>query len=320
MNRVKRILNSRLANNLLPVVVIVLVALIFSALTKGRFLSKASVNTIINQAIITGIIATGAVFIFASGNVNIALGGTTAISAIVGVVLWRATGSVPLMMAGCIACAVVILVFGCMLSVVFKIKVVSVTMIMMGMLTAMQTWIMMKYVTLSVDYSVIAALNAKNAALIIFGVGFLIFAYLFCFTKIGRSLKMIGENAKCTIQTGISPNKYIIIAFVLAGIAAGLGAILLILRSGSVSGTTANGLNMDVMLAIVLGGMPVTGGYKSKIAAGVFGSFMVTMLNSGLLMIGVSATIVQAVRGLCFLVLIVLSNKRPDTLPVKEMA
>ena len=48
MNRVKRILNSRLANNLLPFVVIVLVALIFSALTKGRFLSKASVNTIIN--------------------------------------------------------------------------------------------------------------------------------------------------------------------------------------------------------------------------------------------------------------------------------
>ena len=96
---------------------------------------------------------------------------------------------------------------------------------------------------------------------------------------------MIGENAKCTIQTGISPNKYIIIAFVLAGIAAGLGAILLILRSGSVSGTTANGLNMDVMLAIVLGGMPFKGGYKSKIDAGFFGSFMVTRLNSGLLMI-----------------------------------
>ena len=75
---------------------------------------------------------------------------------------------------------------------------------------------------------------------------------------------------------------------------------------------------MDVMLAIVLGGMPINGGYKSKIAAGILGASIVTCLSTGLLMIGVSATVLQAVRGVCFIGLIIASNKRTELLPVKQ--
>lgn len=319
-DKFEKLKGSRLLSHLLPILVVVVLSIFFNIMTKGRFLSQQSIKTIINQALTIGVISTGAVFIFATNNVNIALGGTTAISAIVGAAMWNATKSVSIFMLSCILCAVVILYFSCILSTLFKVKVVSVTMVMMGLLTALQQWIMLKYVTIGVDYLVILKLNKANSAVILFVITFIVLAYLFCFTKLGRKLKLIGDNQNCAIQTGVNVDRTITVAFIIAGIAAGVGAILLLLRSSSVSSSTAGGLNMDVMLAIVLGGMPVTGGYKSKIEAGALGALTVTILNTGLLMINVNPTIIQAVKGVCFVILIVLSNKRPDLLPIKEMS
>jgi ribose transport system permease protein len=72
------------------------------------------------------------------------------------------------------------------------------------------------------------------------------------------------------------------------------------------------------MLAIVLGGMPVFGGSKSKAFAPVIGAITVTALNNGLLMVGVSASLVQGARGIIFLLLLLLGNKRTALLPARE--
>lgn len=317
--RISRITKSRGFSHLLPVAIALIVAVFFNILTGGNFLSPQSLKTIINQALVIGIVSTGAVFIFSTNNVNIALGGTTAISAIVGAAMWNLTKSVPVFMLSCVLTAIAILYFSCILSTLFKIKVVSVTMILMGFLKALQQWIMLKYITIGIDYTVVLSLNQKNVSIILFVITGLVLAYIYCLTKVGRTLRLIGENSNCAVQTGVDIQKYLTIAFVISGFAAGIGAIILLLRSGSVSNSTASSLNMDVMLAIVLGGMPVTGGYKSKVEAGILGALTVTMLSTGLLMIGVNPTIIQAVKGVCFVILIILSNKRPDVLPVKEM-
>jgi len=91
------------------------------------------------------------------------------------------------------------------------------------------------------------------------------------------------------------------------------------IRSGNINNNTAGSLNMDVMLAIVLGGMSVFGGSKSFIYAGIIGAITVTFLNNGLLMIGVSPTILQLVRGVIFLGLVFSGQKRPQGLPSPEV-
>ena len=45
---------------------------------------------------------------------------------------------------------------------------------------------------------------------------------------------------------------------------------------------------------------------------------MVTVLNNGLLMLGVSSTLVQAIRGIVFIILVCASQARPKGLPSKE--
>ena len=89
-------------------------------------------------------------------------------------------------------------------------------------------------------------------------------------------------------------------------------------KAGSVSVNTMASLNTDVMLAIVLGGMSIFGGSRSFAFTGVIGSLTVCLLNQGLLMIGVDSSIVQAVRGIIFLILIITAQQRPKGLPAPE--
>jgi ribose transport system permease protein len=115
---------------------------------------------------------------------------------------------------------------------------------------------------------------------------------------------MVGSNPVSANLTGLFFNKYLIAAFALAGLGSGLGALMTIIRTGTITSSTASSMNMDVMLAIVLGGMPVFGGSKSKAFAATIGAITVAVLNNGLLMVGVTSTILQGVRGLIFLVLV----------------
>ncbi len=317
-NKSLDIVKSRAFSSLLPFLVLVVLLIFFNIASGGRFLAGNSIKLMFNQTIITGIVATGGVFVFASNNVNIALGSTTAISAIVAVFAYNYTGSAAAMFVMAVITAVGILMISCVASTIFNIGVVIVTIIMSNLLSALQKWIMLKYVTLSLPYELTAAMSEKRIHIIIFAVFLLVCIYIFNMTQVGRMLRFIGENSICARQTGFHVSKNIYIAFLMAGIAAGLGAILYLIRNGSVAANSCSSTNMDVMLAIVLGGMPINGGYKSKIAAGIWGASIVTCLSTGLLMIGVSATVLQAVRGVCFIGLIIASNKRTELLPVKQ--
>ena len=318
LQAMRKFRESRLFLNILPFAVLLVLALFFNFSTNGRFFYLQSLKTIFFQTMITGVIATGAVFIFSSSNVNIAMGGTTAISAIVGIFMYRLTGSMAALIIFPYIAAVIILVIAISICIRFKLSVIMVTILFLGLLSAIQSWVMLKHITLTLPYELIKTLKDSNISIVIFIIFSLVCIFLYNFTKIGRVLKFIGDNPTCARQTGININKYLILSFIIAGIGAGSGAVLTMIRNSAITSTSCAGLNIDVMLAIVLGGMPIFGGYKSRITAGFIGALIVTVLSTGLLMIGVSATILQAVRGACFILLIVISNKRPELLPVRE--
>ena len=62
------------------------------------------------------------------------------------------------------------------------------------------------------------------------------------------------------------------------------------------------------MVALVLGGMPLTGGPRSRISAGLIGSATITVLNMGLTMMGLSTAIVQIFRAIVFLAVVYVAS------------
>ena len=317
LTKLKAISEQRWFVHTLPIIFLVLLVLFFAVQTKGRFITPTVLKMIFQQALIVATVATGASIIFASGNVNLAMGATTVLTATLSGMIYNKTGSFPVMVIASILIGAGIMAVSAMISTVLNVRVMFVTIVMMTLLKAIQESILGGS-TVSLPYELIDSLTKNNFSTIIFVIYFVIAIVLFHFTAIGRSLKMIGTNNENAFQTGIEKGKYLLIAFIIAGVGCGIGALLVIVRAGSVGAQTLPSLNTDVMLAIVLGGMSIFGGSKSFAYTGVVGSLTVCVLNQGLLMIGVDSTIIQAVRGIIFLVLIVIAQQRPKGLPAPE--
>lgn len=282
-----KIKESRWTTRLLSPVILVLLIVVFSIITGGRFSNARNLSIVLQQALIVGTVATGAVFIFSTGNVNISMGAATALVATIAANAYLATGSLPVMFTVAVIAGVVVLSLTALLSTVLNIRVLFVTVVMMTLLASIQKAILGSN-TLKIPYEVTSALNDANTPLIIFVLFFLFCTALFHFTALGRKLRYIGINEICAELTGFKQSRYLFIAFAIAGIGVGLGAIMTIIRSGSITTDTCATLNMDCMLAIVLGGMSCFGGSRSNTYSGFVGALIVTVLNNGLLMVGVS--------------------------------
>ncbi len=312
-----RIKESRWTLVVLPFVLLFAIVAFFTILTDGTFISLRNIKVIVQQALITAVVATGACFIFATGNRNIAMGSATALVAAVAALVYNSTESVLTMSVTALVFGVVVMLICVMLSTVLNVAIIHVTIVMMHLLKAIQNEIVGGG-NIELPYSMTSAMTNAKVPYILFGVFAVISIILFHFTPLGRYIKMVGSNAAAAELTGIQKKRALTIAFILGGIGAGLGALLTIFRTGSITPFTCDGMNTDIMIAIVLGGMPVYGGSRSKAYAPIIGAITVTALNNGLLMVGVNNAYVQGVRGIIFLLLILIGHKRPVLLPSRE--
>ena len=309
-----KVKENRIVSYFMPLLIMVIVVLVFAVWTQGRFGRSKNLMMILNQAIILGLVATGAVIIFSTSRISAAMGGSTAMACIIGTYAFLATDSPVAMILGCIGGGLLIMLVTIGLSKILHMDVMILSMIFMTLLMAIQEWVLDGGKILSLDHGTMKSLEKMNLPLILCLVFLAAAAVLFEFSKFGRQLKMIGSNETCARQNGINAQKMLTKAFLLAGVAVGLGSAVILIRSASISQFTANSLNMDAMLAVVLGGTPIRGGTRSKILSGIWGALTVSMLTNGLSMAGIDAIWIQAVRGVFFIVVIALSDKRSEIL------
>lgn len=308
---------SRWTSRLLSPVMLLVLMLFFTIATSGRFANLRNLSMVLEQALAVGTVATGAIFIFATGNVIISMGAATALVATISAMAYMQTGSLAVMFVIAMVSSMILMILTGLLSTWLRVPVLFVTVVMMTFLSSAQK-ALLGSATLQVPYDVTSSLNDLNLPLILFIVFFVVCAVIFHWTALGRSLRYIGINKICAELTGIHGSTHLLTAFMISGLGVGLGAIMTIIRNGTITTDTCSSLNMDCMLAIVLGGMSCFGGSRSNIYSAIVGAVMVTVLNNGLLQLGVSNTILQAIRGVVFIALVCTSQKRPKGLPSNE--
>lgn len=316
MKFVIKIRESKVFMQIFPVILLGVLCALFGLITKGQFLSSYNLISVLNQCLILGTIATGAGFIFGTGNVNLAMGGTAALSAVVGGCLYLATDSLVMAFVGCVLGGVLLSYCAIPLGNLTKMTVLTITTVMMMLYPAIQSWVLGAN-TISIPYTLCSSLQKIQLPLIIFIIFMVICVLVFYLTPVGREIRFLGDNEECAQLTGMSKTKIYSIAFIIGGIACGLGAFSTIVRTGNVSTTTLSSGNMNVVLSIVIGGMPIFGGYKTQPYSGFLGAVVLTVLDSGLLMAGVDSSVLQAIKGIIFMVFVVISWERPQGLATK---
>ena len=168
------------------------------------------------------------------------------------------------------------------------------------------------------DYSMISNLKSNWVLqLVITLLVVLITGFLFNYTKIGKQAKAIGDNPISARQSGANVNGIRYFAYILAGLLVGIASIFLMARSGSIGKSIGSGMEMDIMIAIILGGMNLNGGSKSKMSAAVIGSITYRLLSNGMTMVGVKTNYISLVKGIIFLAIIFMTLRQSKN--VKEM-
>jgi ribose transport system permease protein len=137
---------------------------------------------------------------------------------------------------------------------------------------------------------------------------FLICLFLFNFTSIGTKVKMIGGGKRSASQSGINVRNMTILTFLNSAVGIAIAAFLLIIRVRTIGAATAGSTGTDVMIALVLGGMPISGGPKAKISAGLVGAITISFLNSGLTILGLSSGTIQIFRGIVFIIVVLVAS------------
>lgn len=105
--------------------------------------------------------------------------------------------------------------------------------------------------------------------------------YLMYKNKIGRYILSIGSNEEATYLSGINTDEYKIIAYVITGISAGVAAIFWSASFVTVATATGNGMELDAIAGVYIGGTSATGGVAS-VTGSVIGAIMLVVIRSGL--------------------------------------
>jgi ribose/xylose/arabinose/galactoside ABC-type transport system permease subunit len=126
-------------------------------------------------------------------------------------------------------------------------------------------------------------------------------------TKYGRSLYAMGSNERVAGLCGLPVRKYKLIAFMFAGICTGLAGALMSARLGAGTHSQGQGMSLDAIAAVVMGGTSLSGG-KGSVTRAITGVFVILMLNNGLNLMGVSPHTQILVKGIVVIIAVAMSS------------
>jgi rhamnose transport system permease protein len=137
---------------------------------------------------------------------------------------------------------------------------------------------------------------------ILFVVLAVVFAVILHFTPFGRGIYAIGLSSEAASFSGVHVNRTKFILFVLTGTVSALAGIYYTLRFGSARGDNATGLELQVIAAVLLGGVSIFGG-RGALHGVIAGVLLIGVLSSALRLVNVTSDVINIITG----VLLVLS-------------
>ena len=270
--------NKKMMISALPFVALVVLLAVFCGIVSSKgYRLDMYIKIVFNEGIVLSIVATGAIFIYTLGSFDISLGAATLFAATLGVLTYNATENFALMIIVILLAGIVCSLVNSVLASIFHIPVFVTTVAMMSVLSAIASQIITTkggaVGGISIPSEVVKHLDNSAFKIGVLVIWVAICVFVFDYTKFGRREKFVGGNPICAQLSGIKYNTYAILGFLLAGVGVGIGAFMTLVYTPSVTTTTAGDIGMNIMVAIVFGGMPISGGARSKIYAAVVGGF-----------------------------------------------
>jgi ribose transport system permease protein len=299
------------ASSLVVYIGLVVIVLFFAVTLRGQgFLTADNLLNVLRQTAMVSVMAIGVTFALSAGEIDLSLGSTVALSALVGAVIMR-DGNLVVAVVAALAVGVAVGLTNGIITTKLRIPSFLVTLGMMGIVSGLArnlTNLRAVPVTNSTftslfgsgDLGPIPGLLVWTA--VVLGIAHLAYRK----STFGRSLLATGGNRVAARYSGINTDRIRIIALVISGFCAALAGLLYAGRLHGARYTLGDSDLLTVIAAAVIGGTSLFGG-KGSVVGAVIGSLIMGILANGLVLMGLSVDQQMIARGVIIILAVALS-------------
>jgi len=287
---------------------IALIALVifFSIVTNGIFQRPANIINIMRQVSMMGIAAVGMAFVLLLRGIDLSIGSNVALVNVVTAWLMVNAGLNPIL-AALIAILMATTVGFCNGWIIANIRIppLIVTLAAMTILEGF-AFMISRGVPIFGFPRWFSVLGQGHIGPIPIPVIVMIFilaigSFLLNLTYFGRQFYAVGGNEEASNLSGINVKRVKYLAYTLSGLFAGIAGIVMLSRTMSGQPLAGRGLELDVLTAVVLGGVSITGG-SGKISNVIAGVLILGVLSNGMILMDLSQFTQMVLRGTVLLV------------------
>lgn len=291
--------------------VLLIVMILFLAFRSDKFLTVPNVMTILRQISITSLVAIGMTMIIILAQIDLSVGSVVAFSTVVNALFMRA--GLPIFLS-IILTIIVGAAWGAFAGVIiakFQLHAFLVTLALMTGVRGIAYFMTGGYPIggMPKEFSVVSAgfIGPVPYTVIYMLVIYALFVYLLGYTSFGRSVYAIGGNKESARLSGINVNAVTIGVFTISSALCAVSGVLLSSRLASGSPDAAQGWEMDVIAATVIGGTSMYGGV-GKLQGTLIGMLFIGVLSNGMVLLSINPYIQDVIKGVVILLAVILNS------------
>ncbi len=280
--------------------VIAIVALVaFIASRSDHYLTKPNIINLLQQMTPVGIAALGTTLLIVAGYVDLSIGSMFGLAAVVAALLstmvnpWLAI-ALAILLTACVGLTNGILVW--------RIRI-SPIIVTLGSLTLIRALVLLltrgeQVAGVPPGFGALGQARPFDipSSIYIMLIGALLTGIVLARTTIGRYLYAIGGNREAAEMVGIPVRTLVLAAFMFNGAVVGLAGVLTASRFDSADPSYGVMFELDVLTAVILGGVAFNGG-EGWIGGALLGVAFITVVNSGLVALGINAYYGDIIKG-----------------------
>jgi rhamnose transport system permease protein len=286
-----------------------------TASIEPRFLSASNVQFVLSESALYVLVAIGETLVVLTRNVDLSVGSVVGLSAYVSANMFQTHPGIAIPVVFLVGLAVGL---GCgvitgIITAIGRVPSLVVTLAMLYIIRGVDTIIVGsgQVVASALPSSFINIFHATTFGIpdlaLAAAVAVAIAAYFLRSFRSGRDLYAIGSDPDAARLAGIPIAKRVFAAFVLSGAIAGLGGVVWATQYNTIDSTAAQGLELQVIAAVVVGGVAIFGGSGSVVGAAL-GALLLQTISSSLNVLGVPSLWTEAIAGFLLIAAITIDR------------
>ena len=265
--------------------------IVVAAMLSPRFLSPVNLMNVLRQTAIVGVLGIGMTFVILTAGIDLSVGATLALSAVLLAGTLESTGSILLAMLAAVLAGMAVGLGNGLGVTLGRVQPFVMTLGMLGIARS-----------LAFLYTGGQPIPVLDKDFLMLGIGYLwkipipsimfiailiVAALVLRYTPFGRAVYAIGSNEEAARLSGIEVGRVKTTVYVISGFTAGVGAIMYCSQFASAPPIAGEGYELDAIAAVVVGGTSLFGGQGGVIGT-FFGALIIGILSNILNLMGVS--------------------------------